>query len=148
MKAKLFTAILLAATMLAPASARASLADELAIRQVALRLSDTVTAYRGRGWQVHDFDSAFVQRGAYVDYSVPLCVGNQMVFRGLGDADARNITLQVFDPSGRLVVRDNDSDATPYVSFRVPRSGNYTVRLSLPECVANGSYCVLLVAIK
>lgn len=144
----LTTLLTTAALLLTPAQAQISQADQVAIRQLAARLADTERAYSGRGWFVHDFEPSFLEAGEFMQVRIWLDAGDEIIFRGMGDSDARDIDLIVFGPNGREVVRDVDLDATPLATFTARRSGHFIVRLSLVECWANGSYVALLVAQK
>lgn len=136
-----------AAALLAVApTSGAQSADERAVAQLANRLLEVAASYSSRGWYVHDFEPVVIDDGGRHHFDVYLEAGDQVIFRGMGDDDARDLDLGVYGPGGRLVARDTDGDATPVARFTARRSGHYTVVMTLPSCWADYSYAALLFA--
>jgi hypothetical protein len=64
-------------------------------------------------------------------YTVPLIGGKEYRFLGAGDADTRDLDLQVLDPSGKVVAADEGTAPEAIVNYRPSDSGVYTVKLRL-----------------
>lgn len=87
----------------------------------------------------------FAETSESMDWKTRLEFGKEYVLIGGGDEDATDIDLEVYDPSGNLVVQDDESDNNPVVNFRAKSAGEYTFRLKLYECDANGSFCAMAI---
>jgi hypothetical protein len=64
-------------------------------------------------------------------YSVTLEKGQEYLFVGAGDADTRNLDLQVLGTGGQVVAQDAATDAVCKVPYGCNESGRYTVRMRL-----------------
>jgi len=90
------------------------------------------------------FLAAFVQPRGAVNMNIPLDADTPYLFLGGGSKDADDVDIQILDSRGKVVAKDDDTDATPVVRFTPARAGKYTLRLSLYKA---DTACFLSVAI-
>ncbi|MDF1752172.1 MAG: hypothetical protein P1U89_05265 [Verrucomicrobiales bacterium] len=92
-------------------------------------LEDVIRAYTNRGWLIHDIESDFLREGESTSMFVSISQGDDIVVRGEGAICIRDLDIAIYLPNGRLLKRDQDRDATPYITFRAPVSGRYRIQL-------------------
>jgi hypothetical protein len=79
----------------------------------------------GGGWVKQGADSWVTL------YSVQLEGGRLYRVLAAGDNDARDVDVEVTNPKGNIVARDDSTDPKATVNYRPPVSGRYTVRVRL-----------------
>lgn len=79
-------------------------------------------------------------------YTVELKQGRSYRFIAAGDADAKDVDLDILDPSGKIVAKDEKTDPEAVVDYVPVTSGRYTVRIRLFDS-ANNYPCVVLAVV-
>ncbi|MCS7044959.1 MAG: pre-peptidase C-terminal domain-containing protein, partial [Gemmataceae bacterium] len=64
-------------------------------------------------------------------FTVELQAGKTYRFLAAGDADAKDVDLQVLDAAGKTVANDSGTEADAIVDYRPTATGRYTVRIRL-----------------
>jgi len=121
------------------------------ITQASLRLIKLVEAANRDGYVLNE--NTFSIGGGMLKQSktewiklfeVPLTAGKDYRFLAAGDADARDVDLQVVDAAGKVVAADAAADPEALVNFRPTASGRYIISIRLYasrenlECVCMG----------
>lgn len=68
-----------------------------------------------------------------------LQAGQTYVFMGVCDGDCSDMDMSLRDGSGRVISYDTRPDAYPVVNVNPYRTGDFSLRVSMPGCYAN--YC-------
>jgi hypothetical protein len=76
-------------------------------------------------------------------YYVQLTAGTSYRFLAAGDADAKDVDLEVLDANNKVVAQDVKTDPTAIVDFTPKTTGQYLVRIRLYES-DNNDPCVCL----
>jgi hypothetical protein len=120
------------------------------ITQASARLNKLIDAANTDGYKLKD--NSFSIGGGWIKqsqkdyvnlYKVPLTAGKDYRFLASGDNDAKDVDLEVLDPSNKVVASDNAVDPNANVSYRPTTSGLFTVRVRLYDS-RNNLPCVCL----
>jgi hypothetical protein len=84
---------------------------------------------------VHDPHVDMLDEGEVATTEFDFDVGDgEVIVIGVCDEDCADLDLAVYDGRGRLIERDIQDDARPYVQFRVVASGVFTVKVAMEQC--------------
>jgi len=123
------------------------------ITEATVRLIKLVNQGNGDGFKLQD--NSFSIGGGWLRqstttwvplYTVQLTAGKNYRFLAAGDADAKDVDLEVLDPNGKVVASDTDTDPNAIVNYRPKAGGRYTVRIRL-YAAANNVPCVCLAVV-
>lgn len=107
------------------------------VTEAAARLTKLIDQANGQGYKLHD--NVFSIGGGWLKqstnnwvalFTVELQANRQYRFLGAGDADARDVDLEV-QLNGRTVASDTGTDPSAVVNFTPGSTGRYLVRLRL-----------------
>ena len=140
MKAILLRAIVVAAVALAPAAAWAATDAEVAAHEAVL---DLAGAFTNDGFKLRDGTySGTLAKGASVLVQVNLYAGNAYWFSVATADPATDVTIALYDETGKLLKTDTYSDAhRAAAGFSPDASGPYYVRIANPGPPA--TYCLI-----
>jgi hypothetical protein len=79
-------------------------------------------------------------------FTVQLTAGKSYRFLAAGDADAKDVDLEILDDNNKIVAQDAETDPTATVDFTPRVSGRYTVRIRLYGS-DNNDPCVCLAVV-
>lgn len=77
-----------------------------------------------------------LRAGASSSYEFPVRRGVEYVITGACDSDCDDLDLFGYDEQGDGIIRDIEPDAQPVLHFRARRSGTWTIRTTMENCVA------------
>ena len=129
---------------------RASAQQGKYVTEAADRLTKLVNTANKAGYNLHD--NAFSIGGGWLKqskkdwiplFTVQLTAGKSYRFLAAGDADAKDVDLEILDSNNKVVAQDSATDPTATVDFVAKTSGRYTVRIRLYES-DNNDPCVCL----
>ncbi|BCM92919.1 hypothetical protein IAD21_04803 [Abditibacteriota bacterium] len=86
--------------------------------------------------------------GASTSETFGLNAGQSYVFIGGGDKSARNVDVILSDSSGKVVKKDTEQDAAPFVLFKPTRTGRYKMSLRLSSARSGTAFCAVTVLRK
>jgi hypothetical protein len=69
--------------------------------------------------------------------NIPLDGGTQYILVGKCDQDCSDIDLTIYDPNGKEVDSDLETDDAPVLTLTAATSGQYRVKVSMVACTAN-----------
>jgi hypothetical protein len=75
--------------------------------------------------------AGYVRIGESLSFTRRLEKGESYMIVGGGDGDAVDLDLSVEDANDKTIAVDTEDDATPYVEFKAPKGGRYTVTVRL-----------------
>jgi hypothetical protein len=123
------------------------------VTQASARLIKLIDAANKQGYSLQDnsfsIGGGWLKQGAdkwVVLYTIPLQEGKNYRFVAAGDADAKDVDLEVVDSSGKVVAQDVKDDPEAIVDYTPTSSGRYTVRIRL-YASANNVPCVCLAVV-
>jgi hypothetical protein len=95
----------------------------------------------GAGFQIsHEPYVQTLGHQRYRDFTVYLRGGMQYAVFAVGDDDARDIDLEIYDDQGRLIARDESVDREALVGVQTRYSATHTVRLIMRSCRSTTCY--------
>jgi hypothetical protein len=130
--------ISLAIVLLGSGTASAQQGQGKYVAEASARLIKLINSANGDGYILQD--NSFSIGGGWLKqgrdlwvplYTVQLQAGREYRFLASGDADARDVDLQIVGPGGNVVASDVDTAADAIVNFRPNASGRYEVRIRL-----------------
>jgi hypothetical protein len=77
----------------------------------------------------------------YRDFTLQLQGGSQYAVFAVGDDDARDIDLEVYDDRGRLIAQDEGMESHALVGVEARYTAVHTVRVIMQDCRARQAYC-------
>ncbi len=86
--------------------------------------------------------------GGSTSESFILNAGQSYVFIGGGDNSARNVDVILRDSGGKVVGKDTERDASPFVLLKPKRTGRYTMSLRFTSGRSGTSFCAMTVLRK
>ncbi|RUL87557.1 hypothetical protein [Tautonia sociabilis] len=90
------------------------------------------------------FMGGYFRPGATIGFNRHLERGRPYAFIGGGDEDAVDVDIEIFDEAGNLVAEDTKTDAEPTILYTPPRSGTYTIEVTLYDA-PESCFCALAV---
>ena len=107
------------------------------VTEASVRLVKLIDAANGNGFKLHD--NTFSIGGGWLKktktftplFSVPLTGGKQYRFLAAGDADARDVDLEVVDADGNVLASDSKEDPQAVVNYTPAKNMRVTVRVRL-----------------
>jgi len=96
---------------------------------------------RARGYEPYAEPSrGQLQQGETQDFDIELEGGKCYAILGVGDNGVRDLDLALLDSSGDRIDRDVETDARPIVRVCAPRTGSYTMQVSMYRGQGNFVY--------
>ncbi len=92
-----------------------------------------------QGWSVRTATSVTLGAGEHRVYLVTLYAGNDYRVIAVGDGNASNIDIVLYDAEGKQVGTDGTSDRDPKLEFRPGATGTYYVAVHASQLVDAGA---------
>lgn len=90
--------------------------------------------------------AGFLDKDGSMALTRPFISGETYVLLGGGDDNAIDVDIEIYDKSDKQIAGDNETDASPVVTFKPTKSGDYRVKVVLPDAnKKTGSFCALAV---
>ncbi len=108
------------------------------VAEASTRLVKLINATNGNGYKLQD--NTFSIGGGWLKkstsaytplFTVTLQQGTQYRFLAAGDADAKDVDLEVVNADGDVVASDSKTDPQAVVNYTAQKGGRYTVRVRL-----------------
>lgn len=136
-KAALVVAGLTGVSFAAPKIAEATGWSESQVAAQLLVLASGMNLYNA---ELTDVQINDLTNGYYHTISLNnLQAGQTYVFMGVCDNDCSDMDMSLYDDAGNMVDRDVAPDAYPIVDVNPRWTGDFSLRVSMPDCQAN--YC-------
>ena len=132
---------------------RASAQQGKYVTEAAARLTKLVDTSNKAGYTLND--NTFSIGGGWLKqskkdwiplYTIPLTAGKSYRFIAAGDADAKDVDLEILDANNKIVAQDAETDPWAAVDFTPKVSGVYLVRIRL-YASDNNDPCVCLAVV-
>lgn len=91
---------------------------------------------------------AFISKGKSQSWSRDFQANQEYLIVGGGDSDVKDVDIVIIDANGKEIAKDEEEDAEPYVKFRVPTKGRYTIKLTLEDSSGTADFCTMAVLQK
>lgn len=131
---RVVTWLLLAATLSMPLLAVSQQSSPY-YREMSDRLVRAAAMLVMAGYQLsHEPHVETYARNSYRDMNLTLEGNRQFAMVAVGDDDARNIDIQLFDQEGRLIAQDVRPDAVAVVQVATYYTARYTLRVIMRQC--------------
>lgn len=107
------------------------------VTEASARLIKLINNANGNGYKLHDNTFSIgggwlKQSNTWVDlFTMNLQAGKEYRFLAAGDADARDVDLQIVDANGNVVAADVATNPEAVVNFTPQNNGRYLVRVRL-----------------
>ncbi len=114
------------------------------LTEATIRLVKLINAGNKAGYKLSD--DSFSVGGGWIKqgrqnwvplFNITLRAGRSYRFLAAGDADTKDLDIQVLDPAGNIVAKDVLTAADAIVTYRPARTGKYQIRLRLYSSVKN-----------
>jgi hypothetical protein len=126
------------------------------VTEASVRLIRLVNAANRHGYKLHantlSLGGGWLKKGTdtWVPlYTIKLEEGKQYRFIAAGDAEARDVDLEIQDADGKVVAHDDKTEPEAVVDFTPKTTGSYTVRIRLNDSMNSlPCFCVAIVMTK
>lgn len=88
---------------------------------------------------------AFIAKGKNQSWTRDFQADTEYLIVGGGGSDVKDLDIVVTDAAGKVVAKDEDDDAEPFVKFQVPAKGRYTIKLLLEDSKDDADFCTMAV---
>ena len=85
----------------------------------------------------HEIFMGSLNDDASESLNIPLDGGTQYVLMGTCDQDCTDVDLIIYDPDGKQIDKDEETDDKPILQLTARNSGRYRVKVSMPTCSAD-----------
>lgn len=101
-----------------------------------LNRAGTVATDRGYAMS-HEIFMGRLDDDANESLNIPLDGGTQYILVGTCDQDCTDVDLTIYDPNGKEVDSDLETDDKPVLTLTAGSTGSYRVKVSMVACTAN-----------
>ena len=107
-------------------------------RVVRNQLNQAGTVATDKGYAMsHEIFMGRLDDDATESLNIPLDGGTQYILVGVCDQDCSDVDLTIYDPNGKEVDSDLETDDKPVLTLTAASSGQYRVKVSMVACSAN-----------
>lgn len=90
--------------------------------------------------------AGFLDKDGSMSLTRPFIGGETYVLLGGGDDNAIDVDIEIYDKSDQKVAEDTETDASPVVTFKPKKSGDFRMKVILHDAnKKTGSFCALTV---